>query len=66
MPGTPEECRQHALECVRRAQSSTTLVGREYFAKLARTWMMLAHDLEEHRAALSEVVDGSEPDKRTA
>jgi hypothetical protein len=36
MPGNPDECRQHALECVRLAQNSSTPQGRDHFAKLAR------------------------------
>ena len=46
MPGSPEECRQHALECVRLAQTSISPQRREYFAKLARTWIGLAEELE--------------------
>ena len=36
------------------------------FAKLARTWIRLAEDLEKNQAFLSEVSDETEPDKRTA
>jgi hypothetical protein len=46
MPGSPEECRQDALECVRLAQTSISPQRREYFAKLARTWIGLAEELE--------------------
>ena len=46
MPGNPEECRRHALACVRLAQTSATPQGRDHFAKLARTWIRLAEDLE--------------------
>jgi hypothetical protein len=66
LPGNPEECRQHALACVRLAQTSATPQGRDHFAKLARTWIRLAEDLEKNQAFLSEVSDETEPDKRTA
>jgi hypothetical protein len=62
MPGNPEECRQHALACVRLAQTSATPQGRDHFAKLARTWITLAEDLERNRFFLD---DESEPSKRT-
>ena len=41
MPGNPEECRLHALTCVRLAQTSATRQARDHFAKLARTWIRL-------------------------
>ena len=47
MPGNPEECRRHALECVRLAQATAVPQRREYFAKLARTWIELAEELRE-------------------
>ena len=61
MPGNPEECRQHALECVRLAQTAATPQGRDYLAKLARTWISLAEELERSR----ELLDDDEPPKRT-
>jgi hypothetical protein len=60
MPGNPEECRRHALECVRLAQASVNLQRREYFAKLAATWIELAEELERER----ELLDDDEPQKR--
>jgi hypothetical protein len=65
MPGNPEECRQHALHCVRLAQTSRTPQGRDHFAKLARTWIRLAEDLEKNRAFLNEDVDETETTKQT-
>ena len=64
MPGNPEECRRHALECVRLAQATAIPQRREYFAKLARTWIGLAEDLERSRDLLDEELE--EPKKRTA
>ena len=46
MPGDPKECRQHALNCVRLAQTAATPQSREHFANLAQTWVRLAEDLE--------------------
>lgn len=63
MPGNPEECRRHALECVRLAQTTAVPQRREYFAKLARTWIALAEELERSRELLDEELD--EPGKRT-
>jgi hypothetical protein len=65
MPGNPEECRRHALACVRLAQTSATPQGRDHFAKLARTWIRLAEDLEKNHAFLNEVIDDTEPDRQT-
>jgi hypothetical protein len=65
MPGNPQECRQHALECVRLAQTSTSQQRREYFAKLARTWIDLAEELERDRELTDELLDETEPTKRT-
>jgi hypothetical protein len=60
MPGNPEECRQHALACVRLAQTSATPQARDHFAKLARSWIKLAEDLERGRAFLDNLLDGTE------
>jgi hypothetical protein len=54
MLGNPEECRLRVLECVRLAQTSATRKGRDHFAKLARTWIRLAEDLERSREFLDE------------
>jgi hypothetical protein len=63
MPGDPKECRQHALECVRLAQTSATQQDREHFAGLARTWIKLAEDIEQRHtfvAGLEEDFPGNE------
>jgi hypothetical protein len=62
MPGNPQEGRQHALACVRLAQTSATPQARDHFAKLARTWIRLAADLERGRAFLD---DETETRKQT-
>ena len=63
MLGNPEECRQHALACVRLARASATSQGRDHFAKLARTWIRLADDLEKSHAFLDKPAD-TEPEKK--
>jgi hypothetical protein len=65
MPGDPKECRQHALNCVRLAQTSASPHAREHFANLARTWIRLADELEKTQAFLAALDDETEPIKRT-
>ena len=65
MPGDPKECRQHALNCVRLAQTSSTPQAIEEFASLANTWLRLAADLEQARAFLDPMDDANEPIRRT-
>jgi hypothetical protein len=63
MPGNPKECRLHALECARLAQTSATQEDREHFAQLARTWLKLAEDIEQSQAfiaGLDEFLPGDE------
>src|SRR5262245_7384115 len=50
----------HALECVRLAQTSATRQGRDHFAKLARTWIKLAEDLDRSRKFLDKIAAESE------
>ena len=61
MPGDPRECRQHALTCVRLAQTSASSQAREQFANLAQTWIRLADDLERSLAFLDALEDETEP-----
>jgi len=65
MPGDPQEWRQHALTCVRLAQTSASPQAREQFASLANTWLRLASDLEQARAFLDMMDDADEPIRRT-
>jgi len=46
MPFDPSECRQHALDCVRLAQTATTPEARKTWSDLAKTWLRFASDLE--------------------
>jgi hypothetical protein len=54
MPVDPGECRQHALECVRLAQTAATPEARKIWSDLARTWLMFASDLEANESLLDE------------
>lgn len=52
MPGDPNECRMHARECLRLAESTSKEEARENFSNLARTWLKLAAELERNQALL--------------
>jgi hypothetical protein len=65
MPGDPKECRQHALTCVRLAQTSASPQARERFASLANTWLRLAEDLERTLALLGTFDDEDERERLT-
>jgi hypothetical protein len=65
MLGDPKECRQHALECVRLAQTSPSPQAREEFANLARTWIQLADDFERTQTFIDAVDDEAESIRRT-
>ena len=62
--GEPASCRQHALNCVHLAKGASTPEQRDHFAKLARTWIKLAEDLEQTAAFLAAIED-EEPTKQT-
>jgi hypothetical protein len=65
MPGDPKECREHALTCVRLAQTSASPQAREQFANLARTWIRLADELERTLAFMDALDEETEPQRRT-
>ena len=52
VPGDPNECRMHARECLRLAESASKEAARETFSKLANTWLSLAAELERNQALL--------------
>jgi len=54
MPIDPSECRQHALDCVRMAQTANNPEARKVWSDLARTWLMFATDLEANEGLLDE------------
>ena len=53
MPGDPNECREHAEQCLELASKSPPLsLSRTRFEELAQTWLRLAKDLEHAKALL--------------
>jgi hypothetical protein len=54
MPTDPSECRQHALDCVRMAQTANTPEARKIWSDLAKTWLIFAADLEASECLLDE------------
>ena len=55
MPGDPEECRQHAVNCTQLACTASTPALRDHFASLATAWTSLANELEQTRALLNSI-----------
>ena len=62
----PAKCRQHALACVRLAQTSASPQVSEQFADLAWTWIRLADDLERNLTFLAGLDDETEGERLTA
>jgi hypothetical protein len=54
MPIDPDKCRQHAIECVRMAQTTKDADARKIWSDLARTWLVFAADLEASEGLLDE------------
>jgi hypothetical protein len=50
MPGSPKECRNHAMVCSQLAETLPDGHSRQMFAALAKTWLQLATDLEKSQA----------------
>jgi hypothetical protein len=57
MPGDPKECRQHARNCARLAQTASLPEAKEKFADLANIWLRLADGLEATEALFAAVID---------
>jgi hypothetical protein len=53
MPGDPNQCREHAKNCLRLVEAVNPQT-KETFESLAKTWLRLAADLEAARALLKE------------
>ena len=64
MPNDLKECRRRALNCVLEAKVAKTLEESESFAKLARSWIELAEEIERTHALLAEVDALAEPDEK--
>lgn len=54
MPGDPKECRERAKHCAELAVAASSVLARQRFDELARTWLRLAVDLERSQALLDE------------
>ncbi|MGA7545432.1 MAG: hypothetical protein WBW08_06340 [Methyloceanibacter sp.] len=46
MPGDPNECRRHALNCAKLGEKAVSASDREHLLNLANTWRRLADELE--------------------
>ena len=54
MPGDPNECREHARNCLQLAAEAYNPEAKETFERLAQTWLRLAADLESARVLVKE------------
>jgi hypothetical protein len=54
MPGNPQECREHAKNCLRMAAEAPSPLAKARFMDLAKTWMRLATDLEHAKALVDQ------------
>ena len=54
MFGNPQECREHAKECLKQARSASNLALMTRFESLAHSWLRLAEDLERAEALLEQ------------
>ena len=52
MPGNPKECRKHALNCQRLAETATNEHDRQQLRALANSWLALAAELESMESLL--------------
>jgi hypothetical protein len=52
MFGNPQECREHAKECLEQARSAPTLLVMTKLESLAHLWLRLADELESLEAVL--------------
>ena len=57
MSGDPKECRKHARNCLRLAETSANAEITRTFVDLAHSWTKLALDLESAQALLVAVED---------
>jgi hypothetical protein len=53
MPGDPRECRAHARNCHKLAESASTAEVRRTFVDLAHSWTKLAVELEDAGSLLT-------------
>ena len=50
---SPEECRRHARECLRIAESVPESQTRDWLIDMAYAWSQLAHQADKNRDTLS-------------
>jgi hypothetical protein len=55
MFGNPQECGEHAKECLEQARSAPTLLVMTKFESLAHSWLRLAEELERAEALLEQL-----------
>ena len=53
MPGNPEECRQHARNCLKLAEEARSHDVARTFVDLTHSWTKLAIELESAQALLA-------------
>jgi hypothetical protein len=56
MPGDPNECRAHALECTNLAETPLNKNARETFLYFAGAWFKLASQIEDNEAPVNKGV----------
>ena len=64
MPGNPKECRKHALNCQRLAETATNEHDRQQLRALADTWLALAAELESMGSLLDTLRQAKYDDKQ--
>ena len=64
MPGNPKECRQHALNCQRLAETATNEHDRQQLRALADSWLALAAELESMESLLDTLRQVKSDDKQ--
>ena len=63
MFGNPQECREHAKECLEQARSAPTLLVMTKLEGLAHLWLRLADELESLEAVLRRL---KKPERKTS
>ena len=64
MPGNPKECRKHALNCQRLAETATNEHDRQQLRALADSWLALAAELESMESLLDTLRQAKYDDKQ--
>ena len=62
MVDNPQECREHAKECLEQARSAPTLLVMTKLEGLAHLWLRLADELESLEAVLRRL---KKPERKT-